>query len=116
MLLSIIIDQIIKYIVESNMNLYQSIPIIKKFFYISFVKNIGAAFSILSNKTILLSLTAVVISLIIYIFFIKDKELNNLNKITYGLLLGGIIGNLIDRIFRGYVVDYLDFVIWIIYL
>lgn len=111
MLLSIIIDQIIKYIVESNMNLYQSIPIIKNFFYISFVKNIGAAFSILSNKTILLSLTAVVISLIIYIFFIKDKELNNLNKITYGLLLGGIIGNLIDRVFRGYVVDYLDFVI-----
>lgn len=111
-IIAILLDQIIKYIVEIKMTLYQSITIIKNFFYISFVKNIGAAFNILSGSRIILLLFGILVTILIYIIFIKGKELNTISKVIYGLLIGGIIGNMLDRIFRGYVVDYLDFYIF----
>ena len=50
--------------------------------------------------------------LLIYFFLIKNKKLTNLEQISYGILTGGIIGNLIDRIIHGFVIDYLDFKIF----
>lgn len=104
-----LIDQIIKLFVTFNMNLYQSIEIIKDFFSITYVKNTGAAFSILSGNRILLIIFAVIALNLIYIFLLKDKKLNKLENIIYGVLIGGIIGNLIDRVLFGSVIDYLDF-------
>lgn len=59
-----------------------------------------------------LILITLVIIFGLYFFFIKKEKLNLPEKIIYGLLYGGIIGNLLDRIFRGYVIDYLDFLIF----
>ena len=106
------IDQFIKLFVVSFMSYSDSIMIIKHFFSITLVHNTGAAFSILSTNTFFLILVGIIALFLIYLFFIKDKEISKKNSILYGMLIGGILGNLIDRIFRGYVVDFLDFKIF----
>ena len=108
-LLIIILDQIIKFVVIQNMELYSSIIIIKNFFNITYVQNIGAAFSILSGNVVFLSLISLIVLVAIYIYLIKKKSFNKIQTITYSMLIGGIVGNMIDRIFRGFVIDYLDF-------
>ena len=107
--ISFILDQIIKIIVINSMNLYQSINVIRNFFNITYVRNNGAAWSILSGNRLLLILISVAALILIYFAFINSKKLNKLENISYGLLIGGTLGNLCDRIFYGYVIDYLDF-------
>ncbi len=109
---SVAIDQIIKLIITYFMSLNSSIIIIKNFFSITYVMNNGAAWSILSGHSWFLILMAILALNLIYIFFIKDKVLNKFEIIVYGLLIGGVLGNLIDRIIYGKVVDYLDFTIF----
>lgn len=108
----IILDQIIKIIVINNIALFSRTAIIKNFFYLTSVRNDGAAWSILSGNTYILILIACLVIYLLYNFFIKNNNLNKLDKVIYGMLYGGIIGNLIDRVFRGYVIDYLDFIIF----
>ncbi len=108
----IFLDQIIKIIVEHQLFLRQSIEFISGFFSVTYVQNYGAAFSVLTGNRIFLIVIALVALLMIYQCFINGKLLNKIEQITYGLLVGGIIGNLLDRMFRGYVVDYLDFQIF----
>ena len=103
------IDQFIKFIVTNILNVGDNIIVIKDFFTITLLGNTGAAFSILRSNTIFLIMVSVLAIVLIYLFFIKDHEISKLDSWLYGILLGGIFGNLFDRIFRGYVVDYLDF-------
>ena len=105
----ILIDQIIKIIITTNLKFTESINVIKNFFRITYLQNNGAAFSILSGNRIFLILITLIALLIIYIFLIKNKNINKIEAICYGTLIGGIIGNLIDRVRLGYVIDYLDF-------
>ena len=102
-LLIIIIDQAVKIIVINNMKLFESITIIPGFFNITYVQNTGAAFSILNNNLIFLILISLLAIYLIYKYLMKKYELITI------FLLGGIIANLIDRIYRGYVIDYLAF-------
>lgn len=111
-LIIVLIDQIIKILISNNLELYNSIEIIKNFFNITYVKNIGAAFSILNGNVVFLILVSILALIAIYFLLLKNKKFNKIQTILYSLLLGGIIGNLIDRIFRGYVIDYLDFTIF----
>lgn len=104
-----IIDQIIKKIVIANITFNSSIVIIKDFFNVTLVKNTGAAFSILSNNTTLLIIFNFLILLYILKEFIYKRKLQLIETICFSLLLGGIIGNLIDRVFLFGVIDYLDF-------
>lgn len=105
----VFIDQIVKILLNNSIKLYDSIVIIKNFFSITLVHNNGAAFSILENNKILLIGIAIAALFLIIIFFIKDKKLNNSDIVIYSMLMGGIVGNLIDRVVYGYVIDYLDF-------
>lgn len=105
----ILIDQIIKIVVNSSLKLYESITIIKNIFNITYVQNKGAAWSILAGNRFLLISIAIIALFLIFIFFIKDNKLSKLEIIFYSLLISGIVGNLIDRIIYGYVIDYLDF-------
>ena len=105
----LIIDQLFKYIVVSIFELYHGIVVIPNFFSLLYVRNTGAAWSILEGNRLLLILLSIFILMIIYFLFIKNKELKNIEIICYGVLIGGILGNLCDRIIRGYVVDYLKF-------
>ena len=110
--LCVLLDQFIKNILINILAVGEGITIINNFFQITLLHNTGAAFSILSNSTILLILLSVVALILIYFFLIKGKTLKLLEQITYGILAGGIIGNLIDRLIYGYVIDYLDFKIF----
>lgn len=111
-LLLVVIDQIVKILVISKMTLQQSIIVINNFFNITYVRNTGAAWSILSGNVLLLIMISVVALVVIYYYLIKDKELNKIDVVSYSMLIGGIIGNLIDRVVHGYVIDYLDFKIF----
>lgn len=106
---SLVLDQIIKIIVSSLMHLYDSINVINNFLSITYVRNNGAAWSILSGNRWLLITISVVALIFIYLYFIKGKNLTKLEIISYGLLIGGTLGNLFDRVIYGYVIDYLDF-------
>lgn len=106
----LIIDQIIKIIIRSNLNEYQEIKIIKNFFSITFLKNTGAAFSILKNSALLLIIISVLFILLISKYIKKEeKNLTKLDVYSYGIILGGIFGNLLDRIIHKGVIDYLSF-------
>lgn len=101
-ILVIILDRITKIVVEHLLD-GKVVDIIKNVFYFTYVRNNGAAFSILSSKIILLILLSV-LTLGFIIYYITK---HNKNNIGYFFLVGGIIGNLIDRVFLGYVIDFI---------
>lgn len=102
-------DFVVKLIIHNNMNLFSSINVISGFFSLTYVRNTGAAFSILEGKRIIFIIIALIAIYFIYKFLIKNNELKKYDVFCYSLLIGGIIGNLIDRILYGYVIDYLSF-------
>lgn len=110
--ISVILDQIVKYLIISKCTLYKKNPVIDGFFNITYVQNRGAAWGILNNNIILLVVITVLALGLICSFIFKESNIKKLDIVLYGMLLGGIIGNFIDRIFRGYVIDFLDFIIF----
>ena len=103
-LLVLIIDQVLKGIIET---LTKSYVIIDKVLSIKYVTNTGAAFSLFENNIIVLILISLVILVLVYNLSFSFKS-NIINNITFGLLYGGILGNLIDRVFYGYVRDFIS--------
>ena len=104
-----ILDQIIKILIQKNMSLYQEKTIIPSFFSLYYVKNTGAAFSILQDSSSIILLISILSIITINYYIVKEKKMTKLSKISFGLLLGGIYGNLFDRIFYRSVIDYLSF-------
>ena len=107
-LISLIIDIISKIIIVSKLNLNASKVIIKDFFSLTYIKNTGGAWGILKDNVIILIIITIIF-LGIFISYFQKNKLSLYEQISYGLALGGILGNLLDRIFRGYVVDFLNF-------
>ncbi len=107
----LLIDIASKLIVKTNLHLYESISIIPNFFNITYVVNDGAAFSILRGNQILLSILGIVVVIFLGYYINKDK-LDNYKVIYYSLLIGGILGNILDRIIYNGVIDFLDFKIF----
>jgi len=105
----IMIDQIIKILISSKMKLNQEIEVIPNFFSIMFVKNKGAAFSILQDQKILLVIISLVVLFFLNKYIDKTKLLNKFSIISLGFIIGGIIGNLLDRLIQDGVIDYLSF-------
>lgn len=108
----LILDQLSKFIVTRTLPFSQPVPVVKGFFYLTYVYNQGAAFGILKNQLPLLIITSVVaIGLICY--NLKDGAgKRSLSNIALGMILAGAVGNLIDRLFFGHVIDFLDFRVW----
>ena len=104
----LLIDQILKLLVQT----YETnCTIIDNIFAITYYQNTGAAWSILEGKTFLLIVISVVVLVLVYSMMFSFDE-NKLTNISFGLLFGGIIGNLIDRILFGYVRDFISVVIF----
>ena len=99
------LDQLVKYLVLEHIPLGAHVPFIPHIVELTFVKNTGAAFSILSEHTWLLALVSLVMSGVLAAAIWKNFFHHPLGKLTLTLLLGGAVGNLIDRVFRGFVVD-----------
>ena len=106
------LDQIIKYWALNNLQGVGSIPVINNIFNLTYVENRGAAFGMLqNNQTIFIAVAAIASCYGLY--YLHTKKVNNIGKIGILLVLSGAIGNLIDRVRLGFVVDYLDFhIIW----
>lgn len=106
------LDQVTKLIVLKNFALYESKPIIEGIFHLTYVRNIGAAFSILQNQRTFLIITSSIVMIVIIWFLLSKKYPNTMVLYSLILVLAGAMGNLVDRIRFGYVVDFFDFLIW----
>lgn len=105
----LMLDQFIKILVNRYMDLGSSIKIIPNFFSLFYLKNTGAAFSILEDSTILLVIISAIVIVLLDRYIKKEKNFTKLSEVGLGLIMGGIFGNLIDRIIHHGVIDYLSF-------
>jgi len=118
MLLSItaavlIIDQITKFLVLKNLQYHESIALIRGVFHLTLIVNKGAAFGIFKGG-LFIFISAAIFAVTLIFLDLKKKGLGDfsLYNISLALILGGALGNLMDRLRFGYVVDFLDFRIW----
>ncbi len=105
----IMIDLILKFIVSSKLVENESIKVIPNFFSIYYLKNTGAAFSILQDSTVFLVILSAIILLILNNYIDKEKSLSKMSEISLGMVIGGIFGNMIDRIINHSVTDFISF-------
>ena len=106
------IDQFSKYLALKYLKGVSSIPIINDIFHLTYVENRGAAFGLFQNNQIIFVIVAM-IACIVGLYYIYKKDLNLLAKSSIILLISGAIGNMIDRVRLGFVVDYFDFrIVW----
>ena len=108
-LVFLIIDIVSKLVISNCVFVNDSILVIKDFFYITYVRNTGAAWSIFSGETLGLIIVSLIIIFFIIYYISKNKPSSKIEKIGYAMILGGSFGNLLDRIIYGYVIDFLDF-------
>jgi len=106
----ILLDQLSKFLVLSTLGFERSKNIIPNLLNLNLVKNKGAAFSLFSNSTNFLTITSVIASLLLITVIIKYPPKSNWNLIGLAYLLGGTVGNGIDRLFKGYVLDFLELI------
>ena len=110
-LLAVVLDQVSKWAIDSSMQLYQSIPLVP-YFNLTYLRNTGAAFSFLSEaggwQRWFFAGLAIVISAVMGVWWARLKEHETVLAVALSLVLGGAIGNLIDRLAYGYVIDFLD--------
>lgn len=105
----IILDQISKYAAVKYLKNQKPIVIIKDFFQFNYVENRGAAFGILQGKRLLfLVITITVILIIAFYLFKYYNQMSFITRFSFAMLMGGAIGNLIDRIRLGYVIDFIS--------
>ena len=102
----VLIDQLTKYLMFYNKKLF----INKDFllFKLDFVKNYGAAFNIFSGSRIFLSLISILFSIILIYLIFRKNTLNSFDLYSYSFILGGTIGNGVDRIYKGFVIDFIN--------
>lgn len=103
-------DQLSKYLIDSYMLEGETLPIINDFFHLTYVKNRGIAFGMFQGKLDIISIaTIIAIVAIAYYLYKEINKLSMIEKMGFIYILAGAIGNMIDRAFRGFVVDMVDF-------
>ncbi|MDD5382390.1 MAG: signal peptidase II [Candidatus Margulisbacteria bacterium] len=111
-LLIVVLDQYFKYLVHKLMFLGQSIPLLGEVIKLTYVRNTGAAFSTFIGFSPYLIAVGIIVALGVIYFHYRLPAKALFLQTALALVLGGSLGNLLDRIFRSYVVDYLDITIW----
>jgi len=107
----LVLDRLTKFLVTKELNLNSSVPLIKGVFHITLVHNRGAAFGFLKNQLPLFIVTSLIAIILIW-RALKSNKYAKIYTIALSLILSGALGNLIDRLFYGYVIDFLDFRVW----
>ncbi len=102
----ILLDQLTKYLIFYNYKLFINKDYI--FFKLDYVKNYGAAFNIFSGSRLFLSGVSIIYSIILIYLILREKTFNYLEIVSYCFILGGSIGNGLDRIINGYVIDFIN--------
>lgn len=111
----VVIDQLSKFYIQTHMELGMSIPVIQDVFHITYILNPGAAFGLFENQTTFFVIIAVCMVVSAIYFYPMIPNQYRLLRFATGLVVGGAMGNVIDRIKTGYVVDFFDFRIWPIF-
>ncbi|MBE9129813.1 MULTISPECIES: signal peptidase II [unclassified Coleofasciculus] len=106
---SLILDQLTKYWVVQDFNLYETLPLWAGVFHFTYVTNTGAAFSLFSQGGGWLRWLSLIVSVGLIALAWLGPPLKRFEQLGYGFILGGALGNGIDRFVNGYVVDFLDF-------
>ena len=106
----VLLDQVSKFLVLSTLGFERSKNIIPNLLNFTLVKNKGAAFSLFSNSTNILTITSILASLLLITIILKSPPRSFWNLTGLAYLLGGTVGNGIDRFFKGYVLDFLELV------
>ena len=107
----VIIDQVLKIVIDNILSINESIQVIPNVFYITKVYNTGAAWSLFEGSGILL----IIIAIVAFFLLLKYQNYfmeNKRNILAFALIYGGLVGNLIDRVIYGYVIDYLHIYIF----
>ena len=105
----LVLDQLTKIWVVSGMDVSQSIPVIRNVLHMTYVQNRGMAFGLFENNRMLFMIPTVILIGAVILAIVKLGRKNKLLDTSLGLILGGGIGNMIDRVARGFVVDFVDF-------
>ena len=105
------LDQLSKFAISRYLAVNQSVPIIKGVFHLTLIHNRGAAFGILKNQ-LFFFISASILAIILIFFNLKGNTHRRSYSLALGLILAGAMGNLIDRLFFGYVIDFLDLRVW----
>jgi signal peptidase II len=107
----VVLDQLSKHFISTALRLHESVPIINGIFHLTLVHNRGAAFGLLKNQVYLFILTAFTAILLIF-FHLRKHTGVSVYTVGLSLILAGAVGNLVDRLRFGYVLDFLDFRVW----
>ena len=102
----VLIDQLTKYLIFYNKNIFINRDFL--LFKLDFVKNYGAAFNIFSGSRVFLSLISILFSILLICLIFRKNTINSFDLYSYSFILGGTIGNGIDMIYRGFVVDFIN--------
>lgn len=108
----IALDQFSKFYIVQSIKYGTKIQIIRNFFSLTNVRNFGAGFSILQNQRTFLIFVPIVAVFVLTYLLVTEKNKRKITSISYILIIAGAIGNLIDRVRLGYVIDFLDFIIF----
>ncbi len=111
-LLIIFLDQLAKFLIKRSFQTNKPVPIIKNILDFTYVTNTGSAFGLFKGFNLFFILFSIIVIITIVYFIRTIKKNETALQFPIGLLLGGTIGNLIDRIAYGYVIDFIDFRIW----
>jgi signal peptidase II len=104
----VILDQLSKYIIKNSMNLYDSFNVLGNFFKITYIENSGMAFGIQMGSRPVFVLLSILAAIIVFVYLLRMSNEQFLFRFALALIVGGAVGNLIDRIAVGRVVDFLD--------
>ncbi|MEK6983541.1 MAG: signal peptidase II [Nanoarchaeota archaeon] len=110
--LIVLLDQFTKFFIKQNLQLNQSIPIINNIFHLTYVTNTGSAFGLFKGFNAIFTAFSLIVIITIFYYLKRINKNEKILQFSVGLLLGGTLGNLIDRIIHGAVIDFLDFRVW----
>jgi signal peptidase II len=111
-LLIFALDQATKAMVRINLDPGQSVPVLPGLFHVTYVRNPGGAFGLLPAASTLFLAASIVALIVIVGFYVWRRPSDRLMNLALGLIAAGTAGNLVDRLFHGQVIDWLDFRVW----
>jgi signal peptidase II len=110
--LVVIVDRLTKYLLLKNYSEGESVSVIPGIFHITLVLNSGVAFGLFKGAGVIFTISSFLIIVLIGAYVWRNERKDFLTLLALGLILGGAVGNFIDRVAFGYVIDFLDFRIW----
>jgi len=111
--LILVLDRWTKSLIHAQFDLNQSVSVIDGFLNITYVRNTGVAFGIFSSisspvKSLVLSIFTILAAVVVVVYSVRSPARNRLLQVALGLILGGALGNLYDRVTHGYVIDFIE--------